>query len=126
MDEMLEALEQALNEYRINRRTTSFIHKIGHKHLRILKRLSFILLLLAAIILYWWFNSNATSKPVSIAILPLENISNNSGQQCRLITDPVDFYFVLRVFHFQFFRAREGVQLPFLLRLKYPSAMPDS
>jgi serine/threonine protein kinase len=81
MDEMEEVLQVALNEYRSGKTTTSIIHKLGRKQLKMVKRLSVVFLFLAAIIVYWWFNSNATSKPISIAILPLENISNNSDQE---------------------------------------------
>jgi serine/threonine protein kinase len=81
MDEMEEALQLTLNDYKNGEITSSFIHKLGRKQLKILKRLSFILLSLVAIIAYLWFNSNATSKPVSIAVLPLENISDDNNQE---------------------------------------------
>jgi serine/threonine protein kinase len=80
MDEMCEALENALNDISSGKSVTVSTFRLGRKQRRILMRVTPVLFLLLAILSYFFFYKDAQATPVSIVLLPLENITRDAEQ----------------------------------------------
>ncbi len=77
-DEMCEALENALNDITSGKSVTVSTFRLGRKQRRILIRVTPVLLLILAIFGYFLFYKDAQATPVSIVLLPLENITRDA------------------------------------------------
>ena len=78
--EIINALQPALEELKTGE-SRSFSRILGRKQRRLLYRLTIISAAVIAILIYLWFNYNKGLKPISIALLPLENISKETDQE---------------------------------------------
>jgi serine/threonine-protein kinase len=78
--EIINALQPALEELKTGE-SRSFSRILGRKQRRLLYRLTIISAAVIAILIYLWFNYNKGLKPISIALLPLENISKEIDQE---------------------------------------------
>jgi len=78
--EIIEALQPALEEMKTGT-SRSFSRILGRKQRRLFYRLALISAAVIAVLIYFWYNYNKDLKPISIALLPLENISKETDQE---------------------------------------------
>jgi len=81
MDEMCEALQNALNEVQDGRTASALTVRLGRKQRRFLFRFTPILIVLIAIAFYLGTYRDAEAAPVPIVLLPLENINPDTEQE---------------------------------------------
>lgn len=79
--EMLEALQLVFDEFKIGKSKSASALKLGRKQQKVFYRLVPLFIILTAIISYYFFSSPTNSSPVTIALVPLENISNDVDQE---------------------------------------------
>jgi len=80
MDEMCGALENTSNDISSGKSVTVSTFRLGRKQRRIFLRVTPVLLLLLVILSYFFFYKDAQATPVSIVLLPLENITRDAEQ----------------------------------------------
>jgi len=81
MAEMLQALQQALNIIQAGKSTHVSIFKLKRKQQKLLVRLVVVLIVLLVIGVSLWLTYDSQNRPVGIALVPLENISNDKEQE---------------------------------------------
>jgi serine/threonine protein kinase len=78
--EIIEALQPALEELKTGT-SRSFSRIFGREQRRLFYRLALISAADIVILIYFWYNYNKDLEPISIALLPLENISKETDQE---------------------------------------------
>lgn len=81
MNDMHAALKEALDEIDSGKSRLAPVFKLGRKQRRMAYQISAVFLVLAILAVFFWYSPGADSHPVSIALLPLENLSSNETQE---------------------------------------------
>jgi serine/threonine protein kinase len=81
VNEITEALQPVLDEFKTGT-TTSFSRRLGRKQRKLIYKAALFLAAFTAVFIYLWYNYfNKDLKIVSIALLPLQNISQETDQE---------------------------------------------
>jgi TolB-like protein len=81
MDEFCQALTEVLDELHSGKSATASALRIGRKQRKIAIRFTPILLIILVITAYFTFFKDVLSTPVSLLLLPLDNISSDAEQE---------------------------------------------
>jgi TolB-like protein/tRNA A-37 threonylcarbamoyl transferase component Bud32 len=81
MEEMLEDLQNAVEELKEGGRRKLPVFRLGRKQRKYAYRAFVVVLLAIAFGFYLWWSQVAEATPVSIALLPLESITNDAEQE---------------------------------------------
>jgi serine/threonine protein kinase/Tfp pilus assembly protein PilF len=81
MEDFCEALKSALDEMQSGKSVTASAFRLGKKQRKMVFRLTPAILLPIIVVAYFMFFKDALSSPVSMVILPLENISRDAEQE---------------------------------------------
>ena len=81
MQEMKEALDLAINEIQSGQSKTASVFRLGRKQRKLAVRVVPVTILLLVVVSYFAFFKDVVASPVSIALLPLENISHDIEQE---------------------------------------------
>ena len=81
MQEMSEALEQSITDIHSGRSKTASAFKLGRHQRKFVLRSLPIVFVLVIVLIYFVLLKNVMASPVSVALLPLENISRDAEQE---------------------------------------------
>jgi serine/threonine protein kinase/Tfp pilus assembly protein PilF len=81
MQEMYEALQQATTDMHSGKSRTVSAYRLGRRQRKIVIRFAPVLLVLVALISYFALFKDVLASPVSIVLLPLEDISRDAEQE---------------------------------------------
>jgi serine/threonine protein kinase/Flp pilus assembly protein TadD len=81
MDELLAELNIAFEEIKEGRSKKSSIFKLGKKQRKLAYRVSAIILIVIVFGIYLWQTKVAEAAPISVALMPLQSISQDAEQE---------------------------------------------
>lgn len=81
ISEMQQALQQVTDDFSTGNQTPSSAKKLSRKQLKLLSRVLMIFSIIFIMTVVIWYLNTTESGPVSIALLPLENISAHKDQE---------------------------------------------
>ena len=81
MEEMLEELKITAQEIKEGRSKKTSVFKLGRRQRKIVYQALVVILIVIAFGVYFWQSRIAEAAPVSIALLPLESLTNDAEQE---------------------------------------------